>query len=547
MTVAERLSDRKRMLIFVNVLISCMAASLLQTALNTALATISSDLNVDVTAGQWMTSCYSLSMGIIMPLTAFLIKRVKTKRLYIFGLLLFIIGLVIDIFAFNFPMLIVGRVFQGCGNGILISMTQVVILSIFTKDKQGTAMGWYGLAVSVMPAIAPTVGGILVETVSWRAIFLLALAILVVALIMGLRVFENVLDNVECTLDTPSFILSVLAFGGLTLGVGNLATYGILHPIVYIPLIVGVITFIIFVRRQLGSKEPFLDFSILKTRAVTVGVAGSMILYFVLMGSSVLMPLYVQNVKGGTAIVAGLVTLPGSVLMAVVSPLSGRLYDRLGIRRLFIMGSAFLAISSLLMFFLREPQSLAFAIAYSLLRYLAIGLIMMPLITYGTTHAGAKKMADASAMLSSLRTIGGAIGTAVFVGISSAVAVRVAGGSDPTPVQTMHGMNIAFLIMAFTSVVLLLIAIFLVPGRKAEAAAAAAAKQEETPEEQVLEHVEESIPVQEIEGAGAVAMPETMEKLEEQAKEELKEEEIEKETAKAAEELEEETAKEPEE
>ncbi len=543
MTIAERLSDKKRMLIFVNVLISCMAASLLQTALNTALATISSDLNVNVTAGQWMTSCYSLSMGIIMPLTAFLIRRVKTKRLYIFGLLLFIIGLVIDIFAVNFPMLIVGRVFQGCGNGILISMTQVVILSIFTKDKQGTAMGWYGLAVSVMPAIAPTVGGILVETVSWRAIFILALAILVVALIMGLRVFENVLDNEECTLDTPSFILSILAFGGLTLGVGNLATYGIRNPFVYIPLIVGAITFIIFVRRQLGSKEPFLDFQILKSQAVTVGVVASMVLYFVLMGSSVLMPLYVQNVKGGTAVLAGLVTLPGSVLMAVVSPLSGRLYDRLGIRRLFIMGSAFLALSSLLMFFLRESQSLGFPIAYSLLRYLAIGLIMMPLITYGTTHAGPQKMADASAMLSSLRTIGGAIGTAVFVGISSAVAARIAGNSDPSTTQLMRGMNIAFLIMAFTSVVLLLIAIFLVPGRKAEAAAAAAAEQKETPEEQALEKAEQSTPVQEIEGAGAVPMPETVEKLEEQAEEELKEEDIEKEVGELEEELVEETDK----
>ncbi len=527
MTVAERLSDRKRMLIFVNVLISCMAASLLQTALNTALATISSDLHVDVTAGQWMTSCYSLSMGIIMPLTAFLIRRVKTKRLYITGLMLFIIGLVVDIFAFNFPMLIIGRVFQGCGNGILISMTQVVILSIFTKDKQGTAMGWYGLAVSVMPAIAPTVGGILVETVSWRAIFILALAILVVALIMGLRVFENVLDNEECKLDTLSFILSVLAFGGLTLGVGNLATYGILNPFVYIPLIVGVVTFIIFVRRQLKGEEPFLDFHILRNQAVTVGVASSMILYFVLMGSSVLMPLYVQNVKGGTAVLAGLVTLPGSVLMAVVSPLSGRLYDRLGIKRLFMMGSAFLALSSLLMFFLREPQPLGFPIAYSLLRYLAIGLIMMPLITYGTTHAGPKKMADASAMLSSLRTIGGAMGTAVFVGISSAVAARVAGNSDPNPTQLMHVMNIAFLIMAFTSVVLLLISIFCVKGKKKEEQELkeVAETTEGREEEEVVETVEESEPMKAMEAADAVPTPEAVEVLEEEAEEEVEEEE----------------------
>ncbi len=459
------------MLIFVNLLISCMAASLLQTAMNTALATISADMHVNVTAGQWITSCYSLSMGIIMPLTAFLIRRVKTKTLYLTGLLLFIAGLVIDIIAFNFPILIIGRVFQGCGNGILISMTQVVILSIFPPAKQGTAMGWYGLAVSVMPAIAPTLGGVLVETVSWRAIFLLALVVLAVAFFMALRVFENVLDNVECTLDKLSFLLSVLAFGGLTLGVGNLATYGIRNPFVYIPLIVGAITLIIFIRRQMGATQPFLDFRILKTRAVAIGVIGSMILYFVLMGSSVLTPLYVQNVKGFSAIIAGLVTLPGSIAMAVVSPMSGRFYDKVGIKWLVILGSGLMMISCILMFTLRESQSLAFPAVYNVIRYVAIGCMQMPLITWGTSSAGKEKMADASALLSSLRTIGGAIGTAVFVGISNAVSVRLAGNDNPTTGQLMRGMNIAFLIMAFSIAVMLVIGIFLIKGKKQEAEA----------------------------------------------------------------------------
>ncbi len=517
--MAESLPDRKRNLIFLNVVISCCAASILQTALNTALATITTDLNITETTVQWLVSGYSLAMGIVMPLTAFLIRRVKTKNLYLFGLCLFIIGLVIDIFAPNFAVLLIGRVFQGCGNGILIAMTQVVILSIFPPAKQGTAMGWYGLAVSAMPAIAPTLGGVLVETVGWRAIFLLALAVLVFALVMALFVFENVLETSKIHLDMPSFILSIFAFGGLTLGVGNVGSYGIRNPFVYIPLIIGAVTMVIYVRRQLRRKEPFLDFNILRIREVAIGVIASMVLYFVLMGSSVLVPLYVQNVKGATAVMAGLVTLPGSVCMAVISPFSGRIYDRMGIKRLFVLGSALLVISSVLMFTLRESQALPFASVYCVIRYIAIGLMMMPLITWGTTHAGRAKMADASAMLSALRTIGGAVGTAVFVGISSVVALRVAGNGMAQTSAEMRGMNIAFLVMAFVSCVLLFIAIFLVKGKKAEAAEKEISPEsaEERQDEEVVEAVEGSKAMEGFNIAEKVPQPGAMEILEEEA------------------------------
>ncbi len=545
MSAVEKLTDRRRNLIFINVVISCCAASILQTALNTALATISRDLNISSNTVQWLVSGYSLAMGIVMPLTAFMIRRVKTKRLYLFGLCLFIIGLVVDIIAPNFIILLIGRVFQGCGNGILISMTQVVILSIFPPSRQGTAMGWYGLAVSAMPAIAPTLGGVLVETISWRAIFALALIVLVVALIMALRVFDNVLDTAKITLDKASFILSVLAFGGLTLGVGNLASYGITNPSVYISLIVGVVCMVIFVRRQLGSKDPFLDFRILKTRAVTLGVIGSMILYFVLMGSSVLMPLYVQNIKGGTAIMAGLVTLPGSCAMAIISPFSGRIYDKMGIKNLFVIGSALMLISNILMFLLRESQPLVWPSIYNVIRCVAIGLMLMPLITWGTTNAGKAHMADASAMLSSLRTIGGAIGTAVFVGISTTVATRVGGSSNASTSAQMRGMNIAFLVMGFASLSMLLMGIFLVKTKKQEAAAAAAAAAAESPaeaaldeyNEEVVEAVEHSKIMRDLDAGGEVPEPEVMEILEKQAEEQIEEE------AKAEEEIEEETKK----
>ncbi len=229
---------------------------------------------------------------------------------------------------------------------------------------------------------------------------------------------------------------------------------------------------------------------------------------------------------------AGLVTLPGSVAMAVISPFSGRIYDRMGIKNLFVIGSALMLGSNILMFLLRVNQPLVWPAIYNVIRCVAIGLMLMPLITWGTTNAGKAHMADASAMLSSLRTIGGAIGTAVFVGISSAVAVRAAGNGLADANAQMRGMNIAFLVMGFASLTMLLIGIFLVKTKKQEAAAAAAALTSESPaeaaldeyNEEVVEAVEHSKIMRDLDAGGEVPEPETMEILEKQAEEHIAEE-----------------------
>ena len=165
------LTDRKRSLIFLNIVVSCIASSMLATALTTALPSIIADFSITVTMGQWLTSGYSLAMGIIMPLTAFLITRFPTKRLYLCGLALTIAGLVLCVVAPNFPFLMAARILQASGNGILSAMAQVIILSIYPPEKRGTAMGWYGLSIGAAPVIEPTLAGILVDSFGWRSIF----------------------------------------------------------------------------------------------------------------------------------------------------------------------------------------------------------------------------------------------------------------------------------------------------------------------------------------------------------------------------------------
>lgn len=459
-----QLRARCRTLIFLNILVSCIASSMLATALTTALAPLSRDLGISVTTGQWITSGYSLAMGIIMPLTAFLITRFSTKKLYLSGIGIFILGLVVSLLSTTFPVMMAGRIFQACGNGILMSMAQVVILSIYPADRKGTIMGWYGLASGAAPVIAPTLAGVLIDVFSWRAIFTVACAVMIVALVMALFVFDDVLETHYKRFDIISFLLSVFAFGGITLGVGNIGSVSASDPLLWGPLAVGIITGIIFAYRQLHLDAPFLDLRILKSRDYALSVIGSMLLYFVMMGSSVLMPLYVQSVMGHSATVSGLVTLPGSLAMAIVSPFAGKIFDRLGIKTLFIAGASFMLLSNIGMIFITLHTSLVVAALYNTVRNIAIGCLMMPLITWGTLHIDHTRVADATALLTSLRTITGAIGSAIFVGVMSMVATASLGTYGEN--AQIHGLNIAYLWMALSTLVLLAIAVFFVKDRK---------------------------------------------------------------------------------
>lgn len=458
------LTNKKRMLIFVNVVISCIACSMLATALSTALPPIIRDLDISVTTGQWLTSGYSLMMAITMPLTAFLVNRFPTKRLYCTAILIFIAGLVICAFSVNFPMMMAGRLLQAAGNGMLTSMAQVITLTIFPVEKRGTAMGWYGMSVGAAPIVAPTIAGIMVDLVGWRMIFIASLVIMVVSLIYALIVFEDVLENVKKKFDAVSFIMSAFAFGGITLGIGNIGSYSFTDIQVMLPLVLGIIGSAMFVYRQMHMDEPFLELRTLSNKDYAVSVVGSMLLYFIMMGSSIVLPLYAQQTLGLSATTSALMMLPGSALSAVISPYAGKIYDKIGIRSLFISGAVGLTVSNALMVFINADMSVWVAAVINVVRNGSITCLMMPLVTWGASTVKKEMTAHATALLTSLRTIAGAIGSAVFVAIMTVVAEN----SVETYGQnaSMHGVNMTFLAMTVTGVFLILLGIFGTRSRK---------------------------------------------------------------------------------
>lgn len=454
------LSSKKRTMIFICLVVSGIASSMLSTAMTTALPNVVEYFGISTSVGQWITSGYSLAMGMIMPLTAFLITRFPTKKLYLVGIGGFILGLLVSIFAGNFGIMMAGRILQACGNGVLMTAAQVIILTVYPVDKKGTMMGTYGLATTAAPVVAPTIAGLMIDAFGWKSIFYVALVILAVSFVISCFVFEDVLELQDKKFDVVSFVESIVGFGGITLGIGNISSFGLISVEGGLPLIIGAVVCALFILRQCGLEKPFLDVKILANRNYAISVIASMVLYLVMMGSSVMMPLYVQSVMGYSAVVSGLVTLPGSLATAVVSPFAGNLYDRIGIKKIFVAGSAALIISNVGMYFLTMNTPLWTAAALNVIRNISIGSLMMPLLTWGTSNVHPQKVADASSLLTSLRTIAGSIGSAVFVGIMTAVSAASAAVYGVNAL--MHGMNVSFLWMAAGAVILFLISIFAV-------------------------------------------------------------------------------------
>ena len=226
------ITPQKRTLIFLCMVVSGIASSTLSTAMTTALPNLVEYFCVSTSIGQWATSGY------------------------------FIVGLLLSIFAGNFAFMMIGRILQACGNGILMSAAQVIILTVYPAEKKGTMMGTYGLATTAAPIIAPTIAGLMIDAFGWKSIFWLVLVIMCISFVISAFVFEDVLELQDKKFDVISFIESIFAFGGITLGIGNISSFGLISVQAGLPLVAGIVVCVLFVLRQCGLDKPFLDVKI---------------------------------------------------------------------------------------------------------------------------------------------------------------------------------------------------------------------------------------------------------------------------------------------
>lgn len=430
---------KHRNAIFVSLILACILASLSYNAFVTAYSPIMYDFNITADTVQWLSSIYSLVSGIMILSTPFLIHRFKTKPLFLFFLGLFIVGLIMSALAINFEMILVGRIFQALAYGVFLNLCQVIIMTIYPSEKHGTMMGIYSFAVCVIPIIAPTATGVLIDYFGWRIVFVIIAIIAVFIFMYTTIVMQNILEIKSEKFDIVSFLLCAIGFTGIIVGIGN-AGSNIFSLETVIPFVLGLVILACFVYKQLHSNSPFLNLKGFKDKQYIIAVISSVILYASLQGIGTLLPIYIQTYRGFSATISGFTTMPGAIIMSICSIIAGKVFDRYGIKKLFLLSSIMILIAGAGFSFLDSETPIVYIAFIYALRSAAVGLIIMNLVIWGIKRLSNDILADSMAILNSLRTLSGAIGAAGFVSIMSAVS------DSSDTLSCIRGIDISFTI-----------------------------------------------------------------------------------------------------
>src|SRR5690625_4646702 len=454
--------------------IGAFTAFLNNTLLNIALPTIMTEFQISPSKVQWVTTSYMLVNGIVIPASAFLITRFTNRSIFLWAMSLFTLGTFIAMVSPTFSLLVVGRMLQASGSGMMMPLLMNVILIAFPIEKRGTAMGFFGLVMFVAPAIGPTLSGWVIQQYSWRVLFSIILPFGIIALIYAIVKLKNITPNRKIKLDVFSIILSSIGFGGLLFGFSSVADYGWSSIYVYGTIAIGLCALVIFILRQMQMEEPMLDFTIYKYPMFALSSVISVTISASMFSGMILTPLYVQTVREISPFYSGILMLPGAIVMGIMSPITGRLFDKYGAKILSMIGLSILIASTFQLSHLTMENSYFYLMAIYTIRMFGMSLVMMPVMTNGLNQLPMKANPHGTAMNNTLQQVSGALGTAVLLTImttrSTNAGVDLAkkamtGEIDPTysieHLAMLDGINFSFLISTLVALIAFVLAFFI--------------------------------------------------------------------------------------
>ncbi|MEF9622625.1 DHA2 family efflux MFS transporter permease subunit [Streptococcus dysgalactiae] len=411
------LSKAQRYATVMVMMLGAFIALLNQTLLTTALPGIMTSFNLSLDSAQWLTTIFMLVNGIMIPISAYYTTRFSSKSLYLTAIGLFILGTLLCLVAPYFWLLLLGRAVQAIGAGILIPLIQVVLLVAFPLEERGAAMGIFGLVTGFSPAIGPTLSGWILSYYSWQAIFVIVLVAMLINIVISIAVVKNVTTTGPADLDLLSVVLSTFAFGGLLYGFSKASRMGFTNPTIVLLLITSFVALTVYFKRQKQLPTPMLNTSVLRVKAFVQACLIIMVMFMIFNASMTLMPIYIQNIRGLTALQSGLLLLPGGLLMGILAPITGRLFDKIGGKPFAVLGMLLIVVSSLFLSRL-DAQSTSLTISF-LFSMLMTGnaLILTPLTTSAMNALPLSLIPHGSAMNSATRQLFAAIGTAIFVSL----------------------------------------------------------------------------------------------------------------------------------
>ena len=454
--------ENKNGLITLIILIMASAVTLIsQSIVTTSLPYYMADFSVSSATVQWTYSVFLLVLGVMIPPTAYITKRFKIKTILTTSLVLFIIGSVLCFLSTSFEVLIVGRILEAMGTGILMPIGQILIFRIMPEEKWGFFMGLMGFLVGIVPAMGPTMGGIIIDLYNWRVIFEF-LAITTFAILVLALLFANFeLETQNYPLDFPSLMLSILFCAGLMIGFSNIAEYSFSLTHVILPIVIGIISLVIFVKRQKKIEKPLVNLKVLKNRYFVYGTVFAALLYFVMCGINVMVPLFVQNVAYYSPTESGLILFPAAIIMIVFNFISPIMADKIGIKPVLIASSVLNIIGFAAMMTYNMNSSFEYLLITQLIRGIGCGLGLSPSITWAMSVV-ADEAEDATAINNTARQVIGAIGSSVTV-----VIMQILANGNITHNQfSVNSFSMTSLMMIIITAILLIITILFIKNKK---------------------------------------------------------------------------------
>jgi DHA2 family lincomycin resistance protein-like MFS transporter len=454
---AEPMSARDRTVIGV-LLVSTFVVILNETIMSVALPVLMRDLHVDASTGQWLTAGFLLTMAVIIPVTGFLIKRVPTRVLYGVAMALFSTGTLLAALTPGFGVLLAARVIQASGTAIMMPLLMTAVMTLVPAQRRGAIMGNISIVISVAPAIGPTISGIVLDLLGWRWMFWTVLPIALVALALGLPRMVDVGERSGTRIDVVSVVLSVFGFGGLVYGLSSIGqSASAPSPVpIWVPFVVGAVGLAAFVARQLVLQRrdaALLDLRTFRSHTFTTATVLMAVMMMAMLGTIVLLPIYLQNVLHLKPLYIGLLLLPGGLLMGLLSPFVGRLYDRFGPRALLVPGAVLASAALWSASLFTSTSSIWHVLGFHLLLSVGLAFIFTPLFSAGLGAVRPQLYSYGSAIFATTQQLAGAAGVALLVTVMSVRASGLAEEGLAAVEQTAGGIHTAFLVAAVLSLV----------------------------------------------------------------------------------------------
>lgn len=453
-----RVSVRHPYLVMMGLYLGAFIGMFSETSLNIALPVLTQTFGVGTSVAQWLVTGYMLVIGLVLPFASLLMKWFPVRRLSMFALGAFLVGALISGFAPNFAVLLIGRLIQGIGTGLVLPMMFSVILEIFPPQHIGGAMGVTALIIMFAPAIGPTLSGFVLQALSWRWLFFIFAAVIAVGMIFTLRFMVNPYELTRPHIDLLSCVTSCLGFGGVVLGAGLASVYGWISAPVIAALAVGVIALIFYVKRQLSMETPVLNLRAFKIPAFTVGALLVMIDFGITLSAMYIFPQYLQNGASFAVAMTGMIMLPGGIVNAAVSLFAGRLYDKIGAWLPSKIGFILSIIGAVLLLTTTKNSAVAFIILCHILLMIGVPMAMSPSQSHALNSLPPQLSADGSTILNTMQQVLGAVCTAVatsLLGIGqNAYLSKVGNDSAAAFTQGSHYGFIFTLILAVLGLVI---------------------------------------------------------------------------------------------